>query len=296
MPYTPPASIYNSNLTPSQVDRGADLSWLSQYPHEREILFSPLMGQQALATRVRGGTLIVEMRLNLNMQSLTLEEVVSKRRKVVRDMVANVSADFERGLGEAWRMLDVAAPGSAEPLVKGQRTMVTRLLPTFLTRKLKAKESTLPILEGGEEPLPDLSILKQAHTFLDSVLEPLHSHDPEYYNNDAKLGSAINDAVFRSTAVRGWAAGLAALAELCGRGKAELLSMDSLDLSDKTMSESVRDGIGMLLCLGKLQALTLRKAKGLGATGAKRLALELAVAPHLVEIECAAQHLKPASP
>ena len=26
------------------VDRGADLSWLSQYPHEKEICFPPLTG------------------------------------------------------------------------------------------------------------------------------------------------------------------------------------------------------------------------------------------------------------
>ena len=221
-----------------QVDRGADLSWLSQYPHEREILFSPLMGQQALATRVHGGTLIVEMRLNLNMQSLTLEEVVSKRRKVVKDMVANVSADFERGLGEAWKTLGP-------------------------------------------------SMLRQARTFLDALLGPLQSHEPEYYNEDAKLGGAIDDAVFLSSAVRGWADGLVALAGLCDRSAAELLSLETLDLHGKTLLPVVLDGLGMLLALAKLQKLTLKEAKSFGVTGAKRLAVELASAPHLVELECA---------
>ena len=58
------------------VDRGAELSWLSQYQHEREVLLPPLTGQQVLATRVHGGTLIVEMRLSLNFTSLTLEQVL----------------------------------------------------------------------------------------------------------------------------------------------------------------------------------------------------------------------------
>ena len=28
------------------VSRGADLTWVSQYPHEREILFAPLTGKE----------------------------------------------------------------------------------------------------------------------------------------------------------------------------------------------------------------------------------------------------------
>ena len=36
------------------VDRGADLSWLSQYPHEKEVLFPPLTGLQALGSHVDG--------------------------------------------------------------------------------------------------------------------------------------------------------------------------------------------------------------------------------------------------
>ena len=77
-----------------------------------------MKGQQALATRVRGGTLVVEMRLNLNMQSLTLEEVVSKRRKVVKDMVTSVSADFEQSLPKSWKSLDEEVVGRAHKCLK----------------------------------------------------------------------------------------------------------------------------------------------------------------------------------
>ena len=53
------------------VDRGADLSWLSQYPHELEVLFPPLTGLEALSTEIDGSTLLVITRLSLNMASLT---------------------------------------------------------------------------------------------------------------------------------------------------------------------------------------------------------------------------------
>jgi len=46
------------------IDRGADISWLSQYPHEKEVLFGPLLGQQLLAVRVQGSTLVVETRMS----------------------------------------------------------------------------------------------------------------------------------------------------------------------------------------------------------------------------------------
>ena len=41
------------------VDRGADLTWLSQYPHEREVLLPPLTGIEALGTDVQGSMLVI---------------------------------------------------------------------------------------------------------------------------------------------------------------------------------------------------------------------------------------------
>ena len=57
------------------VDRGADLSSLSQYPHEREILFNPLTGLEVHSTRVEGGVLVVVVRLSVNLASATIEQV-----------------------------------------------------------------------------------------------------------------------------------------------------------------------------------------------------------------------------
>ncbi|KAL1510688.1 hypothetical protein AB1Y20_006983 [Prymnesium parvum] len=43
------------------VDRGADLSWLSQYPHEREITFPPLTSLEVTGKQVEGTVLVVNL-------------------------------------------------------------------------------------------------------------------------------------------------------------------------------------------------------------------------------------------
>ena len=45
----------------AMVDRGADLSWLSQYPHEREVTFPALTALEVRDSHVDGSTIIVEM-------------------------------------------------------------------------------------------------------------------------------------------------------------------------------------------------------------------------------------------
>ena len=57
------------------IDRGADLSIISQYPHEREILFAPLTGLEVQSTRVEGAVLFIAVRLSVNLRSLTFDEV-----------------------------------------------------------------------------------------------------------------------------------------------------------------------------------------------------------------------------
>merc|ERR1719220_2398046 len=77
------------------VDRGADISGFSQYPHEKEICFAPLTGIEVMDTRVEGSVLVVQARLNINLAAMTIEQVVSKRRKMLQDMCTNLELEVK---------------------------------------------------------------------------------------------------------------------------------------------------------------------------------------------------------
>ena len=69
-----------------------------RYPHEREVLFGPLLGQQPLVSRIEGGTLVVETRMSLNMMSLTLEQVLNKRHRLLKEMGAGMASEVRAAL------------------------------------------------------------------------------------------------------------------------------------------------------------------------------------------------------
>eukprot|EP01050_Picozoa_sp_SAG11_P015478 SAG11_NODE_2012_length_3924_cov_1.906667_1_plen_272_part_00 len=73
------------------VNRGAYLGWLSQCPHEKEILIPPLTGLEVLSQgRLADGTLLFSMGLNVNLQSQTIEEVLAVRKKQCLELAAVV--------------------------------------------------------------------------------------------------------------------------------------------------------------------------------------------------------------
>eukprot|EP00457_Paulinella_chromatophora_P000677 gb/GEZN01000677.1/.p1 GENE.gb/GEZN01000677.1/~~gb/GEZN01000677.1/.p1 ORF type:complete len:1038 (-),score=126.73 gb/GEZN01000677.1/:748-3453(-) len=80
------------------VDRGADLSWISQYPHEREICFPPLCGLEVTGTRVEDQVLVANMRPNVNMKAMTIEKVVARRKQMVAEMCEGENRDLMREL------------------------------------------------------------------------------------------------------------------------------------------------------------------------------------------------------
>ena len=47
----------------------------SQYPHEEECLFAPLTGIEVQGTRIDSAVLVIEARLSVNLNSLTIEQV-----------------------------------------------------------------------------------------------------------------------------------------------------------------------------------------------------------------------------
>ena len=83
------------------IDRGAELGWLSQYPHEAEVLLPPLTGLEVLSTEVEGSSLLVHTRLSLNMVSLTLEQVISRRRKLLMDMADGMISEIKHAFRDA---------------------------------------------------------------------------------------------------------------------------------------------------------------------------------------------------
>ena len=83
------------------VDRGADLSWLSQYPHEKEVLLPPLTGIEALTSDVEGSILVINSRLSLNLAAQTLEQVLSRRRKMLMDMATGIELEIREGLRDS---------------------------------------------------------------------------------------------------------------------------------------------------------------------------------------------------
>jgi len=92
------------------VDRGADIGFLSQYPGEREILYGPLTGMEVRGTRVDGATLVIVVHQSVNQKSLTLEQVVSKRREAVVDMTDQMQLGFDLASPE-WDVLREIDPG-----------------------------------------------------------------------------------------------------------------------------------------------------------------------------------------
>ena len=83
------------------IDRGADVAFLSQYPYEREILFAPLTGLEVQSTRIEGSLLVIEVRLSVNLQALTIEQVIGKRRKLLSEMADQMQLDVRQQLGAA---------------------------------------------------------------------------------------------------------------------------------------------------------------------------------------------------
>ena len=80
------------------VDRGAALTLFSQYPHEQEV--PPLTGLEAIGSSVEGNLLVMHSRLSLNLSAQTLEQVLSRRRKMLIDMSTGIEFELREALGD----------------------------------------------------------------------------------------------------------------------------------------------------------------------------------------------------
>ena len=149
------------------VDRGASLEWISQYPGEAEILFAPLAGLEVVSTRVEGSVLIVEVRVAVNLMSLTIEQAVSKRRKVVMDMAENMKVELMHEVeGKSWAALRALVPDAgrrARQALDDQLSSVTSEPPEFYNNDDKLGAS----IKGAVDSKSFVS--RWPHLLLDNV-------------------------------------------------------------------------------------------------------------------------------
>lgn len=91
------ATVFEIEL--GQINRGASLNWVSQFPCEDEILISPLSNLEAInaghveprsisrivqgnKTQTQVDVLIIPLRLNVNLKSKTIEELIATRKSL----------------------------------------------------------------------------------------------------------------------------------------------------------------------------------------------------------------------
>ena len=119
-----------------------DLSWRSQYPHEKEIVFAPLTGIEVQRTRVEGPVLVVEARLSVNLMAATIEQVVGKRRKVVQDAASQMVSEFHSAISRE------VAQGYHEATCDVTQTQIVVSTPptTVLQTRCRRRDGTLPCL------------------------------------------------------------------------------------------------------------------------------------------------------
>ena len=167
------------------VDRGADMRSFSQYPFEEEIVFSPLTSLEVLGTHIEGRVLVVEARTSINLVSPTIEQVFSRRQRLVANMCEQMALNLRDELGEDSSV-------AAHELHEGSAM---------------ARGSW----EGLDAAMRGFDVRAHAMATLDGWLQRCLQHEPAYYNGDGQLGEAIQLAVRSKQAVSAWPAGLVQL-------------------------------------------------------------------------------------
>ena len=78
------------------IARGADISSISQYPHEKEVLFNPLTGLEVKCTRVEGSVLVISVAPSINLNALTIDQVTSKRHTLLEDLKRSMLLEVQK--------------------------------------------------------------------------------------------------------------------------------------------------------------------------------------------------------
>jgi len=79
------------------TDRGASISWLSQYSLEAEVLFPPLSALEVIAWRQEGQKMVFELRLSVNLTSEPIQRVIAKFKNANQNLLKVLRSDLHSG-------------------------------------------------------------------------------------------------------------------------------------------------------------------------------------------------------
>lgn len=91
-----------------QVDKGASVSFLSQYPCEDEILIPPLSNMEVCGEprlELMGGEeiMVISLRVSVNQKSLTIDQLMSRRRTLHLAMAETLRKETQAELSDIMR-------------------------------------------------------------------------------------------------------------------------------------------------------------------------------------------------
>ena len=217
------------------VSRGADVSIFSQYPHESEVLFSPMLGVEVVGTRVEGGVLVVQMRVTVNMTALTLEQQLSKRRRLVQQMCDSIEQELKGDLAtDDWI-------GMAQ------------------LRGVPSEEHD----DANQDDQGGLDGHIHAQATLHAEMAAVVNEEPEYYNCDQAWGDAIARAVAALQQVSEWPAALQRLCEDLHETPAGLMQAKQLVVNFHKFGQAEAEVLELLLRVSPaLHGLTLHSDHG----------------------------------
>ena len=223
-----PGLVFEMHM--GMIDRGCELGWISQYPHERECLFAPLTGIELLGTRIEGAVLVVEARLSINLNALTIEQVISKRRKMVGDMCIAMQAEIlhEARSEPSWAQLASAAV----PLLP-QFTATAAAPAKVLSRQAAGADADDQAAQSASTDILAAFIRDESH----ATMNRFYTDEPERYNDDTYLSDTISNAIGLKRAISSYPVALQQLAIL--HKTQDELCLRSIDVGAHVAIENV---------------------------------------------------------